>query len=141
MDQRVQDSMARQRFAMTMLGGFAGFAMILAAVGVYGVMSFLVTQGTADIAIRMALGARRGTILLLVFRRGMGLALVGIVAGVIGALGLTRMMNSLLFGVKPTDPMTFFSVLALLFLVALSACLFPARRAMRIEPMAALRTE
>jgi ABC-type antimicrobial peptide transport system permease subunit len=141
MDQRVQDSMARQRFAMTMLGGFASFAMILAAVGVYGVMSFLVTQGTADIAIRMALGARRGTILSLVFQRGMALALVGIVAGVMGALGLTRMMNSLLFGVKPTDPLTFFSVVATLFLVAVSACLFPARRAMRIDPMAALRTE
>ena len=141
MDQRVQDSMARQRFAMTMLGGFAGFAMILAAVGVYGVMSFLVTQGTADIAIRMALGARRGTILSLVFQRGMGLALVGIVAGVIGALGLTRMMNSMPFGVKPTDPFTFLSVLALLLFVALSACLFPARRAMHTDPMAALRTE
>jgi ABC-type antimicrobial peptide transport system permease subunit len=133
--------MARQRFAMTMLGGFAGFAMILAAVGVYGVMSFLVMQGTADIAIRMALGARRGTILSLVFQRGMGLALVGIVAGFIGALGLTRVMNSLLFGVKPTDPLTFFSVVATLLFVAVSACLFPARRAMRIDPMAALRTE
>jgi ABC-type antimicrobial peptide transport system permease subunit len=110
------------------------------AVGVYGVMSFLVTQGTADIAIRMALGAHRGTILLLVFERGMGLALVDIAAGLIGALGLTRMMNSLLFGVKPNDPITFFSVWALLLLVALSACLFPARRAMCIDPMAALRT-
>lgn len=141
MEQRVQDSMARQRFAMTMLGGFAAFAMILAAIGLYGVMSFLVTQGTADIAIRMALGARRTSILSLVFQQGMGLTLVGIVAGLIGALGLTRVMSSLLFGVKPTDPLTFFSVLALLLLVALAACLFPAGRAMRIDPMAALRTE
>jgi predicted permease len=141
MDQRVQDSMARQRFAMTMLGGFAGFAMILAAIGVYGVMSFLVTQGTAEIAIRMALGARRASILSLVFQQGMTLALVGIIVGFVGALGLTRMMSSLLFGVKPTDPFTFASVLALLFVVALSACLFPAGRAMRIDPMVALRTE
>jgi predicted permease len=141
MEQRVQESMARQRFAMTMLGAFAGFAMILAAIGIYGVMSFLVTQGTADIAIRMALGARRSAILSLVFRQGMGLACLGIVAGLIGALGLTRIMNSLLFGVKPTDPLTFFSVLSLLFLVALSACLVPAGRAMRIDPMTALRTE
>jgi predicted permease len=141
MERRVQDSMARQRFAMTMLGGFAGFAMILAAIGIYGVMSFLVAQGTADIAIRMALGARRASILSLVIRQGMGLALIGIFAGLIGALGLTRIMSSLLFGVKAGDPLTFFSVLALLILVALSACLFPAGRAMRIDPMAALRTE
>jgi predicted permease len=141
MEQRVQDSMARQRFAMTMLGGFAGFAMLLAAIGIYGVMSFLVTQGTADIAIRVALGAHRTSILLLVFRQGMGLACLGIGAGLIGALGLTRLMNSLLFGVKPTDPLTFFSVLALLLFVALFACLVPAGRAMRIDPMTALRTE
>jgi ABC-type antimicrobial peptide transport system permease subunit len=141
MEQRVKDSMARQRFAMTMLGGFAGFAMILAAVGIYGVMSFLVTQGTADIAIRVALGARRASILSLVLRQGMGLACLGIVAGLIGALGLTRLMNSLLFGVKPTDPLTFFSVLALLLFVALFECLVPAGRAMRIDPLTALRTE
>lgn len=126
--------MARQRFAMTMLGGFAGFAMILAAIGVYGVMSFLVTQGTADIAIRMALGARSAIILSLIFRRGMALALVGMAAGVIGALGLTRIMSSMLFGVKTTDPLTSFSVLILLLLVALFACLFPGRRAMRVDP-------
>jgi predicted permease len=141
MEQRVQDSMVRQRFAMTMLGGFAGFAMILAAIGIYGVMSFLVTQGTADIAIRMALGARRMSILSLIFQQGIRLTLVGIIVGLIGALGLTRMMSSLLFGVKPTDPITFFSVMALLLIVAISACLFPAGRAMRIDPMAALRTE
>ena len=140
-EQRVRDSMARQRFAMTMLGAFAGFAMILAAIGIYGVMSFLVTQGTADIAIRMALGARRASILSLVFEQGMTLALVGIIVGLAGALGLTRMMSSLLFGVTPTDPLTFFWVPALLLLVALSACLFPAGRAMRIDPMVALRTE
>jgi predicted permease len=141
MEQRLHDSMARQRFAMTMLGGFAGFAMILAAIGIYGVMSFLVTQGAADIAIRVALGARRQGILSLVFRQGMGLVCLGMAAGLLGALGLTRLMNSLLFGVKPTDPLTFLSVMALLFFVALCACLVPAGRAMRIDPMAALRTE
>jgi predicted permease len=141
MEQRVKDSMSRQRFAMTMLGAFAGFAMILAAIGIYGVMSFLVTQGTADIAIRVALGARRTSILSLVFRQGMGLALLGIVAGLIGAFGLTRLMSSLLFGVKPTDPLTFALVLALLLFVVLSACLVPAGRAMRIDPMTALRAE
>ena len=141
MEQRVQDSMARQRFAMTMLGGFAVFAMILAAIGIYGVMSFLVTQGTADIAIRVALGAGRGSILSLVFRQGMGLALLGIVAGLIGAFGLTRLMSSLLFGVKATDPLTFVSITALLLFVALFACLVPAGRAIRIDPMTALRME
>ena len=141
MQQRVQDSMARQRFAMTMLGGFAGFAMILAAIGVYGVMSFLVTQGSSEIAIRMALGARPVSILSLIFRQGMSLALVGIVIGSLGTLGLTHVMSSLLFGVTPTDPFTFFSVLSLLLFVALSACLLPAGRAMRIDPMIALRTE
>ena len=141
MEQRVQDSMTRQRFAMTMLGAFAGFAMILAAIGIYGVMSFLVTQGTADIAIRVALGAHRASILSLVFRQGMWLAFLGIIVGLIGALGLTRMMSSLLFGVTPTDPFTFFLVPALLLFIALFACLFPAGRAMRIDPMVALRTE
>ncbi len=99
------------------------------------------TQGTADIAIRIALGAERANILSLVFRQGMGLALTGIVAGLFGALGLTRLMNSLLFGIRPTDPFTFCSVLLLLLFVAALACLFPAGRAIRIDPMAALRTE
>ena len=141
MDRRVQDSVARQRFAMTMLGAFGGFAMILAAIGVYGVMSFLVSQGAGDIAIRMALGARRGRILSLVFQQGMGLALTGIFAGLLGALGLTRVMSGMLFGVSAADPLTFGSVLVLLTAVALAACYFPARRAMRVDPMVALRTE
>jgi predicted permease len=141
MQQRVHDSVARQRFAMTMLGTFAAFAMILAAVGIYGVMSFLVTQGTSDIAIRMALGAQRGTILSLVMQQGMGLALIGIAAGVVGALSLTHLMSGLLFGVSATDPMTFAGVAVLLTLVTLAACYFPARRAMRVDPMVALRYE
>ena len=141
MQQRVHDSVARQRFAMTMLGAFAAFAMILAAVGVYGVMSFLVTQGTSDIAIRMALGAQRGSILSLVMQQGMGLALIGVAAGIVGALSLTHVMSGLLFGVSATDPVTLAAGAALLIVVALMACYFPARRAMRVDPMVALRYE
>lgn len=141
MQERVHDSVARQRFAMTMLGAFAGFATILAAIGVYGVMSFLVTQGTQDIAIRMALGARRESILRLVFRQGMGLALIGILAGLVGAMCLTRVMGGLLFGVSATDPLTYGGVVIVFTLVALAACYFPARRAMQVDPMVALRAE
>jgi predicted permease len=141
MQQRVYESVARQRFAMTMLGAFAFFAMILAAVGVYGVMSFLVTQGTPDIAIRMALGAQRNSILSLVFQQGMALAFIGTAMGLIGAFSLTRLMGGLLFGVSATDPLTFVGVAVLLMLMALSACYFPARRAMRVDPMVALREE
>jgi ABC-type antimicrobial peptide transport system permease subunit len=141
MVERVHESVARQRFAMTMLGAFAAFAMILAAVGVYGVMSFLVTQGTPDIAIRMALGAQRNSILSLVFQQGMALALIGVGLGLIGAFSLTRLMGGLLFGVSARDPLTFVGVALLLTLVALAACYFPARRAMRVDPMVALREE
>jgi ABC-type antimicrobial peptide transport system permease subunit len=120
------------------LAAFACFAMILAAIGLYGVLSFLVSQGTAEIAIRMALGAQRARILAQVFRQGMGLALVGIAAGLMGAVILTRLMAGLLFGVSAYDPVTFSAVVLLL---ALAACYLPARRAMRVEPMAALRAE
>src|SRR3984957_4026571 len=141
MQQRFEDSVARQRFATAMLAAFACLALILAAIGVYGVMSFLVTQGTPDIAIRMALGAQRRSILSLVFQQGLGLTLIGIAAGLIGALILTRAMASLLFNVGATDPLTFLGVAALLTLVALAACYIPARRAVRVDPMVALRYE
>jgi ABC-type antimicrobial peptide transport system permease subunit len=141
MQQRLYDSVARQRFAMTMLGTFGIFAMILAAIGVYGVMSFLVAQGTSDIAIRLALGAQRTNILSLVWRQGVVLALIGIAAGLAGALSLTRVMSGLLFGVSATDPLAFAGAVALLMLVAASACYFPARRAMRVDPMVALKYE
>ena len=141
MQKRFHDSVARQRFATVMLAAFACFALILAAIGVYGVISFLVTQATPDIAIRMALGAQRNSILSLVFQQGLGLALIGITAGLIGALLLTRLMASLLFNISATDPLTFFGTAILLTLVALAACYIPARRAMLVDPMVALRYE
>jgi predicted permease len=141
MQKRFHESVARQRFATVMLAAFAGFALILAATGVYGVISFLVTQATPDIAIRMALGAQRRSILSHVLQQGLGLALIGIAAGLVGALLLTRLMASLLFNVSATDPLTFFGTAALLTLVALAACYIPARRAMLVDPMVALRYE
>jgi predicted permease len=141
MDGRMYDSLARQRFATLMLGAFAGFALILAVVGVYGVMSYLVTHGTHDIGLRIALGARSGDILGLVVRQGMELAGIGIVLGVIGAAALTRVMASLLFGVSVRDAVTFASASLVLAVVAFWACFFPARRATRIDPITALREE
>ena len=108
------DSLARQRFSTTMLGAFAAFALLLAAVGVYGVMSYLVSQSTHDIGVRVALGAQPGNILGLVVRQGMELAAIGIVGGLIGALVLTRVMASLLFGVSATDALTFSAVALIL---------------------------
>lgn len=141
MDARVSRSLARQRFSMDMLGAFAGFALLLAAVGVYGVMSYLVTQGTRDIGVRIALGAQQSDILRLVLKQGMMLTLVGIVAGLAGAAALSRVMGSLLFGVDSTDFVTFTSVAILLAIIAFAACYIPARRAMRVDPLVALRYE
>ncbi len=141
MQDRLSQSLARQRFAMLMLGAFAAFAVILAAIGVYGVMSYLVTQGTRDIAIRIALGAQESNILRLVVRQGMTLAIIGIIAGVVSAFALTRVMSALLFGVSATDAITFAAVPAILAAIALLACYIPARRAIRVDPMVALRYE
>jgi predicted permease len=141
MQDRLYASLARQRFAATMLGGFAAFALLLAAVGVYGVMSYLVAQTTRDIGVRVALGAQPGNIIGMVMGQGMQLAGAGIVLGLIGAAALTRVMASLLFGVSTTDAVTFASVAVLLAAVALVATLIPASRAMRVDPMIALRDE
>ena len=135
------NSLARQRFSSTMLGAFAAFAVLLAAVGLYGVMSYLVRQSTHDIGILVAIGARPGDILGLVVRQGMQLTLIGIVAGLAGAAALTRVIASLLFGVSATDLLTFATVPALLAAVAFAATAIPAWRATRVDPMVALRDE
>ena len=137
----VADSMASRRFAMILLGGFAALALLLACVGIYGVMAYLVSQRTHEVGIRMAFGARRSDVLLLVFGGGARLAAVGIAIGVVGATALTRLMGQLLFNVSPIDPVVIAAVCALLMLVALAACFVPAHRAASVEPMRALRTE
>ncbi len=141
MQERLHDSLARQRFSSTMLGAFAVFALLLAAVGLYGVMSYLVTQSTHDIGVLVALGARPGNIIRLVVRQGMQLAGIGIVVGFVGAAALTRVMTSLLFGVSTTDALTFGTVPALLAAVAFAATVIPAWRATLVDPMVALREE
>ncbi|HZV88555.1 MAG TPA: ABC transporter permease [Candidatus Binatus sp.] len=141
MDELIAVSLAQQRFNMLLLGLFAALALILAAVGIYGAISYSATQRTHEIGIRTALGAQRRDVLRLVMRDGAKIAFLGIAFGIAGALALTRLMASLLFEVKPTDPATFTGVAILLALVALAACYIPARRAMRADPMAALRYE
>lgn len=141
MQDRLYESLARQRFASTMLGAFAIFALLLAAVGLYGVMSFLVTQSTHDIGILVALGARRESILRLVVRQGMVLTVIGISAGLIGAAALTRAIAALLFNVSATDAATFLTVPAVLAVVAFCAIVIPAWRASNVDPIVALRQE
>jgi putative ABC transport system permease protein len=135
------DSLARQRFSSTMLGAFAVFALLLASVGLYGVMSYLVTQSTHDIGLLLALGARSENIIGLVVRQGMQLALIGILAGLIGAAVLTRVIASLLYGVSTTDVATFVGVPVLLAVVAFAATVIPALRATGVDPLVALREE
>jgi putative ABC transport system permease protein len=141
MTDRMKDSMARQRFSTIMLGAFAVFALLLAAIGVYGVMSYLVTQGTHDIGVRMALGAQRRNIVWMVVRQGMELTGIGIATGLLGAAALTRVMASLLFGVGATDMVTFAAVPVILASIALVASYLPARRATQVDPVVALRDE
>jgi putative ABC transport system permease protein len=141
LEQTLSESLAPRRFNMLLLGIFAGIALTLAAVGIYGVMASSVTQRTHEIGIRMALGAQKSDVLRMVVGQGLRLALVGIAIGIAGALALTRFLSSLLYGVKPTDPLTFVAIALILLGVALIACYIPARRAMKVDPMVALRHE
>ena len=141
MTERMSDSMARQRFSTTMLGSFAVFALVLAIVGIYGVMSQLVTQGAHDIGVRMALGAERRSILLMVMQQGLLLTVLGVALGLAGAAGLTRVMASLLFNVSALDVVTFAAVPIILTLTAMIATCIPALRATRVDPVVALRDE
>jgi len=137
----VARSISSHRFSALLLGVFAALALVLASVGVYGVLAYLVGQRTQEIGVRMALGAKRLDVLRLVLTDGARLTLVGVGIGVAVAFGLTRLMSGMLFGVKPTDPLTFASVALLLTAIALLACCLPARRAMSVDPMVALRHE
>ena len=137
----VSDSIAAQRFTMILLGVFAALALVLSAVGIFGVISYVTGQRTQEIGIRVAMGAQRSDVLRLVLGHGMRVALLGVAIGLAAALGLTRLIASQLYGVSANDPLTFAGVAALLTCVALAACYIPARRAMRVDPMVALRYE
>jgi putative ABC transport system permease protein len=141
MEELVAQSVAQRRFGMFLLGIFALLALTLAAIGIYGVVSYSVTQRTQEIGVRMALGASTTDVLKMVLRNGMSLALIGVGLGLAGAFGLTRLMSKLLFEVKPTDVTTFTLVSVGLMVVALLACYLPARRAMKVDPLEALRYE
>jgi putative ABC transport system permease protein len=141
MQDTIADSVVRRKFAMLLLAIFAGLAVLLSAIGLYGVMSFSVAQRTREIGIRVALGAQRSDVLRLVINQGILFVGSGVAAGLICSVGLTRLMSSLLFGVSPTDAGTFASVAFLLAGIALLACWIPARRATRVDPVIALRTE
>jgi len=141
MEDRLYASLARQRFSTTMLGAFAMFALILSAVGVYGVMSYLVAQNQHDIGLRAALGAQRADIIRMVMRQGMALVIWGIGAGLAAALAVTRLMGSMLSGVSARDAATFAASAVALGIIALVATFVPARRATRVDPIVALREE
>jgi ABC-type antimicrobial peptide transport system permease subunit len=141
MDEVMGQSTARQRFNMLLLTIFGAVALLLAAIGIYGMMSYSVAQRTQEMGIRMALGADRGTILKLVVWQGMRLAFVGVAAGIAASFALTRLLSTFLFGVKPWDPKVFVSAPLLLTVIALLAVWLPATRASRISPMRALREE
>jgi len=141
MSQRVRQLEARPRFNAALLGIFAAIGVLLAALGTYGVLAFLVAQRTREIGICMALGAQRRDVLKLVLFQGMKLAAAGLLAGMAGALAVTGSMTALLFEVKPVDPLIFLGVAALLGAVAVAACYIPARRATKVDPMVALRYE
>jgi len=138
---QIEGSLVRERLLAHLSGFLGGLAMMLACIGIYGVMAYLVTQRTQEIGVRMALGARKQDVLRLVVGKGMVLAVIGITIGLVASLVLTRLMRSLLFEVTPTDWLTFVIVSVVLLIVALLACYIPARRATKVDPLVALRYE
>jgi putative ABC transport system permease protein len=141
MEHIVAGAVARQRFSMLLLAIFAGVALVLAAVGIYGVMSYSVAQQTREIGIRMALGAQRSDVLKMTVKQGLRLVAFGLAIGLVAAFILTRVMASLLFGISATDPLTFISISLVLLAVAILASYIPALRATRVDPMIALRAQ
>jgi putative ABC transport system permease protein len=141
MNEVIAASLAQQRFLMILLGAFAGVALLLASLGIYGVISYLVGQRTHELGIRIALGAQRSDVLRLVLNHGLKMALAGVALGIIVSLGVTRLLAKMLFGVSATDPMTFVLITLLLMTVALLACFVPAWRATQVDPLVALRDE
>jgi ABC-type antimicrobial peptide transport system permease subunit len=141
MDDVVATSFAARRLSMILLAAFAALALILSCVGIYGVISYLVSQRTHEMGLRLALGAQRSDVMRLVLVHGAKMALIGVAIGIVAALGLTRLMANQLFGITAHDPLTFAAVAILLMLVALLACYLPARRATRVDPIVALRYE
>jgi putative ABC transport system permease protein len=141
MDQIMSNMAGNARFRTLLLGVFAAVALLLAAIGIYGVISYSVAQRAREIGIRIAIGAQNRDVLSLVVGQGMKLALIGVGVGIAGALAFTRVLSGMLFNVSATDPLTFVGVSTLLALVALLACYVPARRAMSVDPMVALRCE
>jgi ABC-type antimicrobial peptide transport system permease subunit len=139
MEHIVAGAVARQRFSMLLLAIFAGVALVLAAVGIYGVMSYSVAQQTREIGIRMALGAQRSDVLRMTIKQGLKLVGLGLVIGLAAAFVLTRVMATLLFGISATDPLTFITISFVLLVVAMVASYIPSVRAMRVDPMVALR--
>ena len=141
MSNAVAESVAQPRFYAILLGSFAGIALVIAALGIYGVIAYTVSQRTRELGIRIALGAQRDRVLRLVIRQGLTLTLFGIVLGVIGAYALTRLITTLLYGVAPADPLTFAGVVAVFLAVAVLASYLPARRAAGVDPIIAMRAE
>ena len=141
MDQWLGNSLAQRRLTLILLASFAALALLLAAVGIYGVIAYTVRQRTNELGIRMALGAQSGDVLRLILRDGLKLALIGVALGLVAAFALTRWMESLLFEVRPTDPLTFCLIAVVLLCVSLAACYLPARRATKVDPLIALRSE